>query len=693
MTHRMTYLVIQLALILFAAYWGGNMARRFKLPAVLGEIGAGILIGPYLLGAVTLPGLPDGLFPVVGLGTSHAGAIPISPELYGIATIASIILLFLSGIETDIKLFLRFALKGSIVGVSGIAAAFGGGYLLAVLWLGGGWLDPGALFLGLLCVPTSVGITARVLSEHRRLDSPEGVTILSAAVIDDVLAIVLLAVIVGAVGVLQGPAGTAVPWRDIGFIAVRAFSMWIGFTAVGVLFSRRISQLLKSARNPTQIAVLALGLALLLSGIFETAGLAMIIGAYVMGLALSNTDLNYVLQEEIEPLHRFFVPVFFTVMGMLVDLRVFSSPAVVGFGLLFAVLGFVSKLIGSGVPARFLQFTTIGSLRVGLGMVPRGEVVLIMAGVGISSGILSPELFGIAILMTLVSTVAAPPLLGKSLQHADPGTTRDLRGDTSISTNFDFGSREITEFLTSEILKALRSEGFFIHAGELKEHRYQIRKDDVFISMQIGERSLHFTSQREDITFLKNVVYESLVNLQHNVIRMKNFSTPAELQANLVATHTRNVINWYQYLQVGSIALKLRSRTKHGVIRELLDLSEADRPLRDREAVEQAVFEREETMSTGMQHGIAIPHARTNGTDNLRVAVGLAPQGIDFGSLDGEPSRIFFLVTSPEDNPGPHLQILAAISGALSQPEARQELLASASRADLIETMIRRSKT
>ncbi|WP_245534691.1 cation:proton antiporter [Spirochaeta africana] len=687
MTHRMTYLVIGLAVILFAAYWAGNLARRYRLPGVLGEIGAGILLGPYLLGSLPLPGMPHGLFPL------QIGDVPVSPELYGLATIASIILLFLSGIETDIKLFLRYAVKGSIVGLGGILAAFSSGWLLAVWWLNGslqaGLLDPRALFLGLLCVPTSVGITARVLSEHRRLDSPEGVTILSAAVIDDVLGIILLAVIVGAAGVLQNPAAGEIDWSEISLIAVRAFAMWIGFTAVGLLGSRQISRALKAVRNPTQIAVLALGLALLLSGIFEAAGLAMIIGAYVMGLALSNTDINYVLQEQIEPLHRFFVPIFFTVMGMLVDLRVFLSPAVLGFGAAFAAVGFVGKLVGSGLPARALRFTTVGSLRVGLGMVPRGEVVLIIAGIGISSGILTPDLFGVGVMMTLFSTVAAPPLLGRSLAHPDPGTTVSDHGMDSIETNFDFGSREITEFLTSEILKAVRNEGFFIHAGEIKDHLYQIRKDNVFISMRTGERSLHFTCQREDITFVKNVVFESVVNLQHTVTRLRNFSTPAELQTNLVEDTNRNVVNWYRYLDVGAISLQLRSRNKEDILTELLDLLESVQPLPDRSAVERAIHEREQIMSTGMQHGIAIPHARTAGIGELRVAVGLAPQGIEFGSLDGEPSRIFFLVVSPESNPGPHLQILAGISAALNSAEARDALLQSSSRTDLIQTMVR----
>lgn len=686
MTHRMTYLVVELALILFAAYWGGNLARRLKLPGVLGEIAAGILIGPYLLGALPLPMLPHGIFPL------YPGEIPVSPELYGIATIASIILLFLSGLETDMKLFLRFAFKGSVVGIGGIFLAFGSGYLLTVLWMGGGWLNPQALFLGLLCVPTSVGITARVLSENRKLDSPEGVTILSAAVIDDVIGIILVAVILGIAGILQAPGSTDFNWGSILGIAGQAFGMWLGFTFLGVLFARQISRMLKLLKSPSQIAVLAFGLALLLAGIFEAAGLAMIIGAYVMGLSLSNTDINYMLQEQMEPLQRFFVPVFFVVMGMLVNVRAFTNPSVIGFGLAFAAVGVLGKLIGSALPARFLRFTNIGSLRVGLGMVPRGEVVLIIAGIGISSGILSQELFGIGVLMTLVSTVVAPPLLSKALNSPAKGTSSDLKEDSSVSTTFDFGSSGITEVLSSEILKSLQTEGFFIHLGDHRDYIYQIRKDDMFLSMQVGERGLQFTSQKSDTSFINNLVHESIINLRFLVTRLQNFSAPQDLQSRLMSGEQRGGIDWYQYLQIPSISMNLKAQDKRGVILELLDLLEADEPLAQRRDVEKAVFAREEIISTGMQHGIAIPHARCSGTDRFRIAIGLAPDGIDFQALDGEPSRIFFLIISPEHNPGPHLQILAEISSILNRAEAREQMLGCGSRADLIQTMVEYSK-
>ena len=165
-----TTLVIQIGVILFAAKLGGILAQKAGIPTVLGELMSGILIGPYALGALALPGFPQGLF------VKTVTEIPVSPELYGIATIASIILLFVSGLETDLGLFLKYSVAGSIVGLGGVLFSFAAGDLVGTLMLGGSFMAPRNLFLGILSTATSVGITARILSDRKKMDSPEGVT-------------------------------------------------------------------------------------------------------------------------------------------------------------------------------------------------------------------------------------------------------------------------------------------------------------------------------------------------------------------------------------------------------------------------------------------------------------------------------------------------------------------------------------
>ncbi len=332
LVHKMTDLVFQIGIILFAAKLGGSFMKKMNMPGVLGELVMGILIGPYLLGSLAFPGFPHGLFPLMN------PEFPVTPELYGISTVAAIILLFFSGLETDLSLFLRFSLKGAVIGVGGVVFSFFAGAWAGSLITGLGLWNPVNLFLGVISTATSVGITARILSEQRKMDSPEGVTILAAAVIDDVLGIIILAVVLGVISVLTGHGGH-INWGRIGFIAMKALGVWLGFTALGLIFARKIGKFLKIYQSETAIAVMSLAMALILSGIFEKAGLAMIIGAYVMGLSLSRTDLSYVVQEKIHPLQEFFVPVFFCVMGMLVDLHEMARPAVLFAGLFFSLVG------------------------------------------------------------------------------------------------------------------------------------------------------------------------------------------------------------------------------------------------------------------------------------------------------------------------------------------------------------------
>ncbi|MBN1540795.1 cation:proton antiporter, partial [candidate division KSB1 bacterium] len=219
-THRMMMLAVQLGLIVVAAKLGGILFEKMKIPAVLGELSAGMLIGPYALGSLPFYGFQHGVFPV------FSPSFPVSPELYGFATIASILLLFMVGLETDVNLFKRFYRAGAAVGLGGVIFSFGLGVLVTVLFapyiLGHSisYLHPSALFLGAISSATSVGITARILSEKHKIGSPEGVTILAGAVIDDVLGIILLAVILGVISVSQ--LGGNINWLDIEIIAVRA---------------------------------------------------------------------------------------------------------------------------------------------------------------------------------------------------------------------------------------------------------------------------------------------------------------------------------------------------------------------------------------------------------------------------------------------------------------------------------------
>ncbi len=410
----MQRLALEVAVLLAGARILGEIVERYlKQPAVLGELAAGMLLGPYALGGSTSIGHVGALFPVPPPGA----VFPVSAELNGLAQIGAILLLFRAGLETDLTQFVRFGPRAFVVAAGGVLVPF---VLGAVATVAAGHAasvtSPAALFMGAIMTATSVGITARVLSDLGRLDTAEGVTVIAAAVIDDVLGILVLAIVVGVAA-----SGRAMP-ADVAITGLRAIGVWLGVTVLALVAAKPIARAFGWFRGRYGPLAPALALVLGVSALIELAGLAMIIGAYVVGLGLGKTDLRHRLGEAIEPIAAFLVPIFFAVMGTLVNFGAMTQA--LGFGLVIAGLAVVSKVAGCGLPALGLGFNRLGAMRIGIGMLPRGEVALIVAGVGLSAGLVGADLFGVAILMTVVTTVLAPILLVPLFRHPASGLKR-----------------------------------------------------------------------------------------------------------------------------------------------------------------------------------------------------------------------------------------------------------------------------
>ncbi|MBW6458557.1 MAG: cation:proton antiporter, partial [FCB group bacterium] len=461
MVHRMMLLVFQLTVIIFAAKYMGKLFARLRMPSVVGELFAGILIGPYLLGSIPLPNLPHGLFGQF-LALNPTASLPVSPELYAFSAVASILLLFMVGLETDIDLFLRFSLPSIVIGGMGVAVSFLIGAGIVSSFLDVPLMHPKALFLGVISTATSVGITARILSARNKISSPEGVTILGSAVIDDVLGIILLAIVIG----ISAGQGSGMDWAYIGRITLKALGVWLLFTVLGLAFSKYISRYLKTFKKQSSVGIMSFGLALLLAGIFESAGLAMIIGAYVMGLSLSKTELSYVIQESLHNIYELLIPVFFCISGMFVNFRVFDNWSIVVFGLIYTIGAYAAKMIGCGLPARFLKFNNLGALRIGAGMIPRGEVALIIIGIGLSYGILTEELTGVAIFMILVTSVIAPLQLDRLFRKKHSGVQKGVIVNENIQTDYSFPSEDMTDLVAAKLVRYFQREGFYINLIE-----------------------------------------------------------------------------------------------------------------------------------------------------------------------------------------------------------------------------------
>jgi fructose-specific phosphotransferase system IIA component len=687
MTHRMMMLAIQLGLITIAAKIGGRLFERVNIPAVLGELSAGMLIGPYALGGISIYGFEHGIFPV------HSASFPISPELYGFASVAAILLLFMVGLETDINLFKRFYRAGVAVGIGGVFFSFALGDLTMVFFgeyvLGRsiGFMHPAALFLGAISSATSVGITARILSEKHKIASPEGVTILAGAVIDDVLGIIVLAIVLGVISVSQ--AGGIINWFDINLIAVRAIGIWLIVTFTGLTIAGKISSILKKCRGKTAIAVMALSLALLLSGFFEQVGLAMIIGAYVMGLSLSKTDINHVVQDQLHFIYHFLIPIFFCVMGMLVDFSAISSAPLLIFGLIYSLIAIFAKVIGSGIPSLFFNFNLRGAIRIGVGMLPRGEVALIMAGVGLAAGAFEPKLFGVSVLMVLITTMAAPPVLVNLIQSPKRGTRKSVKTKENTKLSFPFPTEEITALLSTKVLKTFEFEGFFVSLIDLERQQYQMRKENVIINYIQEPKNLIFQIDDSEIPLINTIMYEAIAELEKTIQGLQKPFDKEIIGKKLLQSTDKGGMKYKlcEHLNPNVIIPELSALNKKAVLQELLRKLKKAGKIADFDQAWQAIWDREETMSTGMEHGIAIPHGRTDTVSEIVCAVGIKKEGIDFGSIDGKPSRIFVLILTPKTKHSPFLQFLSQISRKLSDQTLRNRLLASRNPKELFDIL------
>ena len=679
-SEMMIALIIQIGVIMFAVRIGRRIVRYLGVPSVLGELIAGIVIGPFALGGIPLPGFPNGLFFMEKL----AGNMAVSPELYAFSTIGSIILLFSSGLETDLGLFLRYSLAGGIIGIGGVLVSLISGVALGVFFLGYSATDPLCLFLGVISTATSVGITARILSDQKKMDSPEGVTIMTAAVFDDVLGIIVLAVILGFTTLLVDKGGSFDAVSVIG-IAGKVFGIWLVFTVLGLVFSKKIAAFLKVFKQSYDFSILSLGLALMLSGIFEAYGLAMIIGAYVMGLSLSKTDIAALIQERLHGLYEFFVPLFFAVMGMMVNVRSILSRDVLIFGAVYSVVAILSKIIGCGGPALLLGFNLKGGLRIGTGMVPRGEVALIIAGIGVSWGILSELLFSVIILMTLVTTLAAPPLINIALRIPGSGAKKDGMAEDSASASWEFYSDAIASIVMDTLLNNLKAEGFFVQMLNIDDGISQARKGDIVMSIKESENTVQIETLRPNMNFVKMAMYEAIIELHFTVVKLKNLSYTDVLKKEISGMDGTVPRDALELIQTNCIVMDLKGETREEIIAELVQHLAYKGKLDDYDLVLHDVLQRENIMSTGMERGIAIPHAKTEGVKETAVAVGIKRTGADFGSVDGESTCIVILVVSPLKKHTKHIQFLATISAIFKDKKLVDSVVNAKTPAEIME--------
>jgi Kef-type K+ transport system membrane component KefB len=377
-------IIIAVGILLFAAKLMAELFLRLRLPVVLGELLAGMIIGPFALGAYLIY---DGK-PLLVIGN----------EIRVLGEIGAIVILFMAGLEMTPKEFLRGGKESFIVGALGVIAPFFSGLIVFQIF---GFDAFQSMLIATALTATSIAISVQVLSEFGKIKSPEGRLIIGAAIVDDILAIAVLSIVTS-----FGENAIQIDILDITFTVLKVLGFFVIMLLVSIIVIPKLvtPRLWKAKGSIEGIATASFFGAAAFAGYI---GLSPIVGAFAVGMALSTTKVFEKIEEYISKVGLIFAPLFFAIIGAQVDFRGINTDILLLSGLIIVIAVF-TKLFGCGLPAwAFLKNRTQG-MRVGIGMISRGEVGLIVAGVGLSAGVLTSSVYSTIVLMVAATTIITP---------------------------------------------------------------------------------------------------------------------------------------------------------------------------------------------------------------------------------------------------------------------------------------------
>ena len=380
--------IIAVGILLAAAKLMGELFSRIKLPIVLGELLAGMIIGPFALGAFLLN--PD----------TGESILKIGPEIRTLGEIGAIVILFMAGLEMTPKEFLRGGKASFTVGTLGVVVPFFAGLIVFQAF---GFEALQALMIATALTATSIAISIQVLKEFNKIKSPEARLIIAAAVVDDILAIAVLSVVTSFGG---SEALENVDLLDVTFTILKVLGFFAAILIAAIFILPKVitPRIWKAQGSVEGIATASFFGAAAIAG---TLGLSPIVGAFAVGMALSATKVFEKIEHFISRIGLIFAPLFFAIIGAQVDFRTVNLDILMLSGVVIAI-AVATKLLGCGLPSMlFLKNKTAG-MRVGIGMISRGEVGLIVAGVGLSSGVLTGDIYTTIVLMVAVTTIITP---------------------------------------------------------------------------------------------------------------------------------------------------------------------------------------------------------------------------------------------------------------------------------------------
>lgn len=383
--------LLSIVIILIATTIGGIISKKFKMPEVLGALVAGVIIGPVVLNIVHYDN-----------------------DLKLLANLGVIMLMFLAGFETDVEQFKKAGFTSFIIALAGIIVPLVLGTLSAYLFFTNMWEN---IFIGVILTATSVSISVETLKELGKLNSRSGINILGAAVIDDVLGLVLISVVLAVAQTSGSGANGANATISMLLVLIKIIVFCV-ISIMGLVYLPKIiNKITNKVKSRREILTLSIAFAFVVAAVAEELGIAAITGAYMVGLILSTLEIKEYLERNVKAISAGFLsPIFFASVGIEANLEGFNLE-VLAITLVMFIVAVVGKLVGCGFAARALKMSKSESVQIGTGMISRGEVALITANIGLQKGIITEEVFLPTLIVVILTTIVTPVLLKLTFSH------------------------------------------------------------------------------------------------------------------------------------------------------------------------------------------------------------------------------------------------------------------------------------
>jgi Kef-type K+ transport system membrane component KefB len=395
------HIIISLSILLFTAKLFAEIFQRLNMPIVLGELLAGIVVGPFALG-----GLP--LF-------NGQALVVLDETIKHIGELSAIVILFIAGLEITPREFLKGGIASFTVGALGVIVPFFTGFIVFSMY---GLNALETLLIATALTATSIAISIQVLSELGKMQSKEARLILGAAIVDDILAIAVLSVVI----TMVQTGNTTPDIVEIVFLIIKILILFAALLIGSIIIVPKILHRETLWKSQGSIEGITTAMFFATAGIAAYIGLSPIVGAFATGMAVASTKLIKQIEEYVHRLQFIFAPLFFAIIGAQVDLRGINLNVLLITGIIVAI-AVITKLVGCGLPSMIFLKDKTKSMRVGIGMISRGEVGLIVAGVGVSSGVLSSDIYTSIIIMVATTTIITPIWLKKIYQKDLSSTT------------------------------------------------------------------------------------------------------------------------------------------------------------------------------------------------------------------------------------------------------------------------------